>query len=128
MRRLFMIFTATILLTAGPGPSWSDERQLTAAEIDRRLAGNSIEGAWKGKPYRQYFDRSGGTIYQYEGEPTSNGKWQARASTNQYCSQWGPGAWACYYVFSDGPEGIIWRVPSDGYRAPAKILNGRKLY
>ncbi len=128
MRFLFVFLAIAVLLVSRVVWGEAEARKLNAEEIDGLLAGNSIEGAWKGKPYRQYFYRGGKTLYQQKGEPISEGAWRAESSTDQYCSQWGPGAWSCYDILSDGRGGIIWRVPSDGYTSPATITEGLKLY
>jgi hypothetical protein len=39
------------------------ERKLTADEIRLALTGNTVEGNWRGTPYRSYFAADGTTIY-----------------------------------------------------------------
>ena len=106
----------------------AEERRLSAAEIEAALAGNTVDGNWKGTPFRQYFGTDGATVYIAEGADPSPGKWKADAQTDQYCSWWEGSGWDCYDIHSDGPESIIWVVPADGYRSSSKLLKGRKLY
>ena len=106
----------------------AEERRLSAAEIEAALSGNTVDGNWKGTPFRQYFGTDGATLYIAEGAEPSPGKWKADAQTDQYCSWWEGSGWDCYDIHSDGPESIIWVVPSDGYRSPSRVLKGRKLY
>ena len=106
----------------------AEERRLSAAEIEAALAGNTVDGNWKGTPFRQCFGTDGTTVYIAEGADPSPGKWKADAQTDQYCSWWEGSGWDCYDIHSDGPESIIWVVPADGYRSPSKLLKGRKLY
>lgn len=127
MKRVLM---ALILagLTLPATPTEAEERRLNAAEIEAALSGNTVDGNWKGTPFRQYFGTDGATLYIAEGAEPSPGKWKADAQTDQYCSWWEGSGWDCYDIHSDGPESIIWVVPSDGYRSPSRVLKGRKLY
>ena len=104
------------------------ERKLTAVEIRLALTGNTIEGNWRGTPYRSYFAADGTTIYLAQGSEPTTGRWRADVAKGQYCSQWGAFGWDCYDIFSDGPGKIIWVVPGDGYRSPSTLIEGRRLY
>ena len=120
---------AALLLGAGLAPfAKAGERKLTAAEIEAVLAGNTVDGNWKGTPFRQYFGKDGATVYVAKGAEASPGKWKSDTEKDQYCSWWQGSGWDCYDLYSDGPDSIIWVVPADGYRSPSKLLPGRKLY
>ncbi len=124
-----VLILAVALLGLVPlAPGAAEERRLSAAEIEAALSGNTVDGNWKGTPFRQYFGTDGATLYVAEGAEPSPGKWKADAQTDQYCSWWEGSGWDCYDIHSDGPESIIWVVPTDGYRSPSKVLKGRKLY
>ncbi len=114
-------------LAAIGAPASAGERQLSAAEIEAALAGNTVNGNWKGTPFKQYFAKDGATTYVAEGSPASEGKWKTDPAKNQYCSWWQGSGWDCYNIFSDGPDSIIWVVPSDGYRSPSALLSGKRL-
>jgi hypothetical protein len=122
----------TAVLVAGlvvwlAGPAQAEERRLGAAEIEGVLAGNTLEGLWSGRPYKQYFAPSGRTIYAEEGRPDSAGRWRADPEKDAYCSWWEMSGWACYEVWSDGPGHIVWVSPGSGSRAPAQVLEGDRL-
>ena len=119
---------AALLLIVLAAPATAGERKLTAAEIEAALAGNTVDGNWKGTPFRQYFGKDGATVYLAKGAEPSPGKWKADAEKDQYCSWWQGSGWDCYDIYSEGPDSIVWVVPSDGYRSPSKLLKGRKLY
>ncbi len=108
-------------------PAAADERRLSAAEIEEALTGNTIEGTWAGRPYKQYFSASGSTVYAEAGRPPSTGRWKADAAKNAYCSWWEVSGWACYEVLDGGPDTIIWVSPGSGDRYPAKVLPGKQL-
>lgn len=103
------------------------ERKLTAAEIQQALTGNTVEGNWRGTPYRSYFAADGTTIYLAQDSEPTTGRWRADTAAGQYCSKWGAFGWDCYDIYSDGPGTIIWVVPSDGYRSPSTLIEGRNL-
>ena len=105
----------------------AEEPKLSAAEIEEALAGNTIEGDWAGRPYKQYFDASGSTIYAEDGRQPSMGRWKADAVKGAYCSWWEVSGWACYEVLDGGPDRIIWVSPGSGEHYPAKVLSGKQL-
>ncbi len=103
------------------------ELKLSAVEIRQALTGNTIEGNWRGTPYRSFFAADGTTIYAAQDEERTIGQWRADSMKGQYCSKWGVFGWDCYDLYSDGPGNIIWVVPADGYRSPSSLLVGRQL-
>jgi len=105
----------------------AQERKLNAAEIEKALSGNTVDGDWKGTAFKQYFAPDGGTTYVAKGSPPSIGKWKVDAEKDQYCSWWQGTGWDCYNILSGGQDIIIWEVPSDGYRANTVVLSGRQL-
>ena len=115
------------LATVGSASAWAGERKLSAAEIEAALAGNTVDGNWKGTAFKQFFAKDGSTIYLAEGSKASVGKWKVDPGKDQYCSWWRGTGWDCYDIFSTGPDSIIWVVPSNGYRSPSTLLPGNKL-
>ena len=103
------------------------ERKLDATEIEEALAGNTVDGNWKGTAFKQFFARNGSTTYVAKGSMPSIGKWKVDSAKDQYCSWWQGTGWDCYDIYSDGPDSIIWVVPSDGYRSPSRLISGNKL-
>ena len=116
-----------VLTTMATNSAWAGERKLSAAEIAQALAGNTVDGNWKGTPYKQFFAHDGGTTYVAQGASPSEGKWKVDTEKDQYCSWWQGTGWDCYDIFSSGPASIIWAVLSDGYRSPSKLLSGNQL-
>ena len=121
---LHLLFLAALLLAPAAGHA-SDPRPLTDAEITQRLAGNTVTGAWSGRAYSQFFNKSGTTVYQQKGAPESRGRW--RVKDGQYCSRWGRGAWSCYGVLDGGDGRIIWVEQSSGKRHPARVVEGYRV-
>ena len=125
LRNSKLIFVGILLLTMATLDA--AELKLSAVEIQRVLTGNTIEGIWRGTPYRSFFAADGTTIYAAQGEEPTIGRWQADSVKGQYCSKWGAFGWDCYDLYSDGADNIIWVVPSDGYRSTSSLLMGRQL-
>ncbi|MDX1575385.1 MAG: hypothetical protein R3285_04275 [Kiloniellales bacterium] len=112
---------------APPAPLGAQDRKLSAAEIEQRLVGNTIEGLWDGRPYKQFFDASGNTLYVEDGRQPSMGRWKADTEKDAYCSWWEVSGWSCYEVLDGGPDTIIWVSPGSGKEFPAKVLPGDQL-
>lgn len=129
MKRFIAIGWAVLVMALGvmPGELIANERKLDAAEIARALAGNTVEGNWKGTAFKQFFAKNGATTYVAEGSPPSEGKWKADRTKNQYCSWWEGSGWDCYDIYSTGPESIIWVVPDGSYRSPSTLIPGKQL-
>ena len=108
-------------------PAQAEDRKLTAAEIEQTLSGNTIEGLWAGRAYKQYFSETGNTLYAEEGRQPSKGRWKADPEKQAYCSWWEMSGWSCYEVLDGGPDAIIWVSPGSGDRYPATVLPGRQL-
>ena len=100
---------------------------MTGAEIEAALAGNTTDGVWGEAltPYRQYFGVDGGTTYVEHGGPPSEGRWWTTGDA--YCSTWGPiSTPSCYQVRREG-ETLPWVVPGSGKTYPSTVLPGRQL-
>ena len=82
MNKQFVAVAAVIYALTAIVPSQAAERQLNAAEIEAALAGNTVEGNWKGTPFRQFFAKNGTTTYVAEGSAPSPGKWRADPASN----------------------------------------------
>jgi len=122
-----LIALALVIALGAVQAAKADERKLGAAEIEQMLAGNTVDGNWKGTPFKQFFAADGSTTYLAEGAQPSAGKWKVDAAKDQYCSWWQGSAWDCYDIHSVGPDSIIWVVPADGYRSPSRLLPGNQL-
>ena len=122
-----VLLAAALLAVGAVLPAGAEQRKLSAAEIEERLAGNTVEGLWAGRAYKQFFDRSGSTLYVENGRQPSMGRWQADEEKNAYCSWWEVGGWSCYEVLDGGPDTIIWVAPGSGEEHPAKVLPGDQL-
>ena len=118
---------ALIVALALAAPGHAEDRKLTAAEIEGTLAGNTVDGSWRGTPYRQFFAGSGTTTYVAKDSPPSVGRWKTDPAKDRYCSWWQGSGWDCYDIHSDAPGRIIWVVPDNGYRSPATVLEGNRL-
>lgn len=121
------ISPAIVLLALLHAPAGAEDRKLSADEIEQVLAGNTIEGLWAGRPYKQYFSETGNTIYAEDGRQPSKGRWKADPDKEAYCSWWEMSGWSCYEVLDGGPDAIIWVSPGSGERHPATVLPGRQL-
>lgn len=125
---LLATLLATGLVAVWPTAfSVAQERKLSAAEIEDKLIGNTIQGLWHDRPYRQFFDGSGNTLYAEDGSQPSMGKWWVDEEKDVYCSSRQGGRSACYEVLDGGPDAIIWALPSSGRKFPAKVLEGDQL-
>jgi len=87
--------------------------QLTAAQIETLLAGNTAAGTWSGARYRQYFGENGFTVYIPEGGKADEGKWRANAETDVYESWWRSTGWTPYTIVmtNDGYAFVNGEVP-----------------
>ena len=107
--------------------SIAQERKLSAAEIEDKLIGNTIQGIWYDQPYRQFFDGSGNTLYAEEDRQPSMGKWWVDEEKDEYCSSREGSRQVCLEVLDGGPDAIIWALPSSGRKFPAKVLQGDQI-
>jgi len=108
--------------------SLAQERKLSAAEIEDKLIGNTIQGLWQDRHYLQFFDGSGNTIYREDGYGTSMGRWWVDAEEDTYCSsRQGGRSSACFEVLDGGPNTIIWVLLNSGKKFPATVLKGDHL-
>ena len=127
-RTALSVLLAAALLAVVPAlPAGAEPRKLSAAEIEDRLIGNTVEGEWDGSPYKQFFDASGNTIYVEAGRMSTFGRWKADPEKDAFCSWWENSGEACYEVLDGGPDAIIWVLPSSGHQFPAKVLPGDQL-
>ena len=124
---LSALLAAALLALVPALPAAAEARKLSAVEIEDRLVGNTVEGLWAGRPYKQFFDGSGNTLYVEDGRQPSMGRWKADTEKDAYCSWWEVGGWSCYEVLDGGPDTIIWVSPSSGEEYPAKVLPGDQL-
>ena len=125
---LWATLLATGLVAVCPTvSSLAQERKLSAAGIEDKLIGNTIQGLWQGRPYLQFFDGSGNTIYVEDGYGSSMGRWWVDAEEDTFCSSWQRGRSACYEVLDGGPDAIVWVLLGSGKQFPATVLHGDQL-
>ncbi len=90
-------------------------------QLTRLLSGNTLDGVWAGKPFRQFFEASGATRYQDGNGPTTTGTWRV-SSDGRYCSVWPPSSReTCYQVLVAG-EQIFWSTGERYY--PSRVIEG----
>jgi len=97
---------------------------LTAAQIERLLAGNTSIGTWSGSGYSQYFSDGGMTMYVPDGGQPDQGKWRANAGTDQYESWWRMSGWTPYMIVMTN-DGYAW-VNGDKLE-PFKVYEGKQV-
>ena len=98
--------------------------QLTAAQIQTLLAGNTSIGTWSGSGYKQYFTEGGMTMYIPDGGPPDQGRWRTNAETDQYESWWRMTNWTAYTVVMTN-EGYAW-VNGEKLE-PFKVYEGKQV-
>jgi hypothetical protein len=93
---------AVTLLPALCAPAMAE--QMNASEIRQLLAGNTIEGAWSGENYRQYFSQDGSTVLVNDDGTRIEGRWRVDPGDGVYESWWRNTGWMPYAVI-DVPDG-----------------------
>ena len=87
--------------------------QMSAAQIEDLLAGNTITGTWSGSTYTQYYGEGDFTVYIPEGGEPDEGRWRTNADTDNYESWWRSTGWTPYTIV----------MTNDGYA----FVNGESL-
>lgn len=111
-RRDLIAFSALMMLGAPvlageSGNHAAGTVQVTAAQIEKLLSGNTIRGTWGGTGYTQYYGEGGFTVYIPDGGPPSRGKWRVKEDTDQYDSWWENTGWTPYTVVMTN-NGYAW--------------------
>ena len=119
------LLAAAILLAAFAGNASAGSKQLSAAEIEALLGGNTVSGTWAGSDYKQYFGTDGFTMYVPAGGTNDEGKWRVNAAENSYESWWSATGWTSYKVGREG-EGYVW-IDSKGDAYPFVVLEGKQV-
>ncbi len=128
LRRGLIAFATTVALSAPVvaqeiGVKDAGAVQVTAAQIQQLLSGNTIKGTWSGFDYTQYFGENGFTVYIEDGRPPSRGKWRVKEDTDQYDSWWENTGWTPYTVMMTN-DGYAW-VNKDRLE-PFVVLEGKQ--
>ncbi len=90
-------------------------------QLSKLLSGNTLDGEWAERPFRQYFSAAGSTRYKEGSGPESIGRWRIDLS-GRYCSIWPPSSHeACYEVLVEG-NNIYWKAGKDFY--PSQVSEG----
>ncbi len=93
----------------------------SSVELVQLLSGNSNDGVWEGRAYRQYFSPDGSTRYQEENSRPSSGSWKVNDS-GEYCSIWPPSSrWVCYKLLIHGND-IYWQSGEKYFHA--RVIQG----
>ena len=103
-RRAFTAIAAAGVLALSGAASAGEEAadavtvQMTAAQIEDLLAGNTVMGTWSGSNYTQYYGEDDFTVYIPEGGEPDEGKWRVNADTDDYESWWRSTGWTPYAI------------------------------
>ncbi len=130
MKRRMLVLALAVMPTLALAPARADEMtdpvtvQMTAAQIEELLSGNTITGTWSGSRYTQYFAENGLTIYFPEGGRPDQGKWRTNADTEQYESWWERTNWTPYTVMITN-DGYAW-VNKDSLE-PFEVFEGKQV-
>ena len=122
---LALFYNSTVqITTAQDATNQTNERLLEAEEFTTMLLGNTLIGQWAGSPYRQFFDRSGNTIYVGDDGSKSQGYWRIRED-GYYCSTWPPGQSESCYKVTLLDDQLIWY--SGDQRYPSHLVLGNQI-
>ncbi len=109
LRRQF--FAACLAVLAAPALAEEDGApvaiQLTAAQIQTLLEGNTVVGTWSGSGYKQFYGEGGFTMYVPDDGGNDQGMWRTNAETDQYESWWRMTGWTPYTVMMTN-DGYAW--------------------
>ncbi len=113
------IICAAILIVSGQA-AYSEEKALNTAEINELLVGKTVEGIHFKSHTRQYFSKSGLTLWMKKGDSAPS-EARYKIEDNKYCSSWS-GLWAepkwgCFSIHHDSKQGLYYYI-ADGFRAP----------
>ncbi len=115
-------FALTFAVLAGAAEAQSVKLQ--GNEIGALLSGNTAVGLWEGKPYRQYFDPDGTTIFAQPDTRSARGEW--RIVETEYQSRWpGDAGWEGWFVMEYAGD-WFW-VSKTTPPTPFRMLEGAQL-
>ena len=123
-RRVFIGFLMVAPLVVA-GPASGETVELSAAEIEALLSGNTIAGTWSGTPYRQYYAEDGTTLYVPEDGRADDGRWRTNPETDEYESWWRSTGWTPYALVQTGEGEHAW-VNGDRLE-PFRVLPGKQI-
>ena len=123
MRLVLLLLSACLatvsLAVEPPGSAAAPDQK----KLEQLLKGNTLNGEWAGRPFRQYFSVSGSSKYKEENGSVSFGTWRVNLS-GQYCSVWPPSSReVCYDVLVDGMD-IYWKSGGEIYFSVVSIGDG----
>ncbi|MEO1494972.1 MAG: hypothetical protein AAFV19_22740 [Pseudomonadota bacterium] len=99
LRTFFQAVVLSVSMLCVTGYAAAESVDLTPAEIQTLLTGNTAVGTWQGQPYRQYFREDGDTIYAPKGQRSTLGKWRIGATFETW---WESDGWTSWGVARDG--------------------------
>ena len=120
---------AAVLAAALPSYVSAGEIALSSAEISKLFTGNSAQGLHHEKHTRQYFSKSGLTLWTQQGDvQPSEGRW--KAENDSYCSTWtglwNEENWSCYAIMHDEEQGLYY-FTGENFRVPFIVKEGHSL-
>ena len=113
----------TVGLIAVASTAMAKEQPLNDQQIQQLLSEQTIKGLHYKKETRQYFAKSGLTLWISDGDKQpAEGRWKVENS--QYCSSWNglfnTPKWNCYQVSFDEAQGLHYFL-GEYFRAPFVI-------
>ncbi|MEI4260501.1 hypothetical protein [Roseovarius sp. D0-M9] len=116
--------TAAFLLGAQSRGLVAQETNMSVAELEQLLTGNTAEGVWDGVRYKSYFGPDGTTVYDPQDGDALTGKWRVNPDTGNFESFWDAVGWTPYAVLQTD-SGYAWVRGGELY--PFDVIEGRNL-
>lgn len=120
-----LMLASVLALICMVSTAWAVKVQLTAAEIEEILAGNTISGTWNDLEYKQYHYANGIAIFVPEKGANVERIWRVNDRSNVYETYWSATGWTHYRVFRDGAT-YFW-IDNKGNQHPFVVLEGKKV-
>ncbi|KLN61775.1 hypothetical protein WH96_05635 [Kiloniella spongiae] len=119
MKWIMALFALSGILLSGQ-TAMAEETALNTAQIKELLVGKTVEGIHFGSHTRQYFSKSGLTLWIKNGDAEPS-EARYKVENDKYCSSW-TGLWAepewgCFSIHHDKDQGLYYYI-SDDFRAP----------
>jgi hypothetical protein len=115
---------ATLMMGFQPLALEAQETNMSVAELEQLLTGNTAEGIWDGVPYKSYFGPNGTTIYDPQNGDALIGRWRVDPVTGHFESFWDAIGWTSYAVVRTD-SGYAWGRNGKVY--PFAVTQGRSL-
>ena len=121
--------TALAFIALAGNAALAEETALKTVEIEQLIVGKTVEGIHFGTHTRQYFSKSGLTLWIKTGDETPS-EARYKIEDDKYCSSW-TGLWAepewgCFSIHHDKDQGLYYYI-ANGFRAPFVVGDGFSL-